>query len=171
MKLILLAIISLISEICVAQKRIPSNDSQSLIHKVLKNVYGKKFVKRIEDWRKHCYCIPQLNRNDTIHIYIEYVPWEAYYCELIQIGDSLNGFTMQYLSNTLSCVIDRRLYSLHKVLNGCSNSDTIGKILTRDEAEEILDFSFINVITIIRRNGKYHYDSKSIYFEEINDWQ
>ncbi len=164
MRYILLLVLLLGYNTSIAQKKVKANDFESLVSKIIKNEYGRKWARSINEWRRSCYSINEANKCDTICVYIELIPWEACYCEIIQIGDSLYGFTNNYQSGVLCCEIDKGLRTLCDIMRSRDTSKMRKYFRSKEDGEKILDLSPIKIITINRQDNGFTYNSELVYF-------
>lgn len=149
-------------------KKAKANSIESLVNKIIRNEYGRKWARSINEWRHSCYSINDTDKCDTIYIYIELIPWEAHYSEVIQIGCRLYGFTNKIDCGELSCEIDEELSKLCDIMNDPDINRKQKYIWSKEEGEKVLDLSPINVITIRKHMDAYVYDSELVYFVGVD---
>lgn len=160
----LLIMLALVCNVGIAQNKVKANDVESLVCKVIKSEYGRKWARSINEWRHSCYSIKGENKCDTIYIYAELTLWEALYSELIRVGDNMYGFTKNYNTGECCCEIDEGLRMLYYIMRNKETSKQQKSVLPIEDGEQILVLSPIKVITIFKKGGAYAYNSKLVYF-------
>lgn len=164
MKYVLLFTLALVCRVSMAQKIIKANEVESIVCKVIRSEYGRKWARSINEWRNSCYSIKEENEFDTIFMCVELTLWETTYSELIRVGDSMYGFTKNYYTGECCCEIDGGLRMLYDVMRNKETSKRRRSVLSVEEGEQFLDLSPVKIITIFKQGGEYAYNSKLVYF-------
>ena len=163
-KYVLLIMLALFCKVSIAQKKLKANKTESLVCEVTRREYGRRWARSINEWRNSCYSLKKENEYDTIYVCIELTLWEASYRELIQVGDSIYGFTKNYNTGEYSCGIDEGLLVFYDIIRNRDINKQQKFVYSEEIGQDFLDLAPIKLITIFIQGNAYVYSSKLVYF-------